>query len=76
MGTFKRSLDVTQTGSLSELNPESILAEGTPPKNWYKDLKKYNESLTDSHISQTRSTRRNVQLNNMGKKFLIRYKTY
>ncbi|XP_051175552.1 dentin sialophosphoprotein-like isoform X2 [Leptopilina boulardi] len=67
MGTFKRSLDVTQTGSLSELTPESILAEGTPPKNWYKDLKKYNESLTDSHISQTRSTRRNVQLNNMEK---------
>lgn len=47
MGQFKRSLDATHTES-SLLDSESLVMPGTPPKNWYKNLDKFNKTLMHS----------------------------
>ncbi|XP_043472717.1 uncharacterized protein LOC122505274 [Leptopilina heterotoma] len=47
MGQFKRSLDATHTES-SHFDSESLVSAGTPPKNWHKNLDKFNKTLMHS----------------------------
>lgn len=67
-GIFRRSLNPNNTAESSTiLDSGSMLTTDSPPKNWYKDLDKYEKSMRFSSENQ------NPRHATIGKKFYTKY---